>query len=124
MCHIKQRNKTFSPMFQRNFILQNSNYLSGFPVSMRSLVSDYLIALLVNQEFILSKGYILYTILQTRWVVMLHNQMEKSCFNGLMTLLTSPLSFSLSSEVNATQLTVQNILLNKLNMIKFQKGTK
>ena len=91
---------------------------------MRSLVSDYLIALLVNQEFILSKGYILYTILQTRWVVMLHNQMEKSCFNGLMTLLTSPLSFSLSSEVNATQLTVQNILLNKLNMIKFQKGTK
>ena len=55
---------------------------------------------------------------------MLHNQMEKSCSNGLMTFLTSPLSFSLSSEVNATQLTVQNILLNKLNMIKFQKGTK
>ena len=55
---------------------------------------------------------------------MLHNQMKQSCSNSLMTLLTSPLSFSLSSEVSATQLTVQNILLNRLNMIKFQKGTK
>ena len=76
---------------------------------MHSSVLDRCIALLVNLEFILSKGDIqlLYngplsaifsTIWRTRWVVMLHNQMGKSGSINTMTLLTT--SFSIPSEVN------------------------
>ena len=102
---------------------------------MHSSVLDQFIALLVNQGFILSKGYIqlLYngplsvifsTVWRARWVVMLHNQMGQSRSNNTMTSLTSPLSFLIPSEVNFLLWTSWRTSKKTVNVLPWLSGNK
>ena len=102
---------------------------------MHSSVLDQFIALLVNQEFILSKGYIqlLYngplsvifsTVWRARWVVMLHSQMGQSRSNNTMTLLASPLSFLIPSEVNFLMWSSWRTWKKTVNVLRWFSGNK
>ena len=102
---------------------------------MYSSVLDRLIALLVNQKFILSKGYIqllyneplsviFFTIWRTRWVVMLHNQMGQSRSNNTTTLLTTPLSFSIPSEAIFSMWSSWRTSKKTVNLLRWLSGNK
>ena len=100
-----------------------------------SSVLHRFIALLVNQELILSKvciqilyngplSAIVFTISRTRWVVMLHNQMGQSCPNNTMTLLTSHLSFSIPSEVIFLLWSSWRTSKKTVNVLRWLSGNK
>ena len=92
---------------------------------MHSSVLDRLIVLFVNQEFVLSKGYIqllynwpLSVIFCTIW----HIRWVRS--NKTITLLTSPLSFSIPSEVNFLLWSSWRTSKKTVNVLRWLSGNK